>query len=124
MPSPDGESAIVVVLGKPRARAVALSTGSPIGRVKHPRAVTDAAYAPSGRLAASGGRDRTGRIWDTRTWREVTEPLVGHNGQVLAVAFDRTGGRVATSSTDQGARVWRVRAPVARSRPSSGTPVQ
>jgi WD40 repeat protein len=32
--------------------------------------------------------------------------LQGHVGQILAVAFDRTGSRVAASSTDQTARVW------------------
>ena len=81
-----------------------------IGRVKHLRAVTDAAFAPTGRLVASSGRDWAGRIWDTRTWREVREPLLGHNGQVLAIAFDTADtGRIATASTDQTARVWRLR---------------
>ena len=107
VPSPDGTSAIALV-GKPRARAIALSTGARIGRVKHLRAVTDAAFAPDGRLVASSGRDHTGRVWSTRTWREVRRPLLGHNGQVLAVAFDRTGERIATGSTDQTARVWRI----------------
>ena len=37
------------------------------------------------------------------------DPLRGHDGQVLAVAFDRSGERIATGSTDQTARVWRVR---------------
>ena len=50
--SPDGTSAIVVA-GKPRARVVALATGSPIGRVKQAPRVTDAAFGPSGRLVAS-----------------------------------------------------------------------
>jgi WD40 repeat protein len=112
VPSADGSSAIVVVLGKPRARAFSLSTGAAIGRVKHVRAVTDAAYAARGPLVASSGREWSARIWDTRTWQEVGEPLRGHTGQVLAVAFDRSdraGGRIATASTDQTARVWRLR---------------
>ena len=36
-----------------------------------PHVVTDAAFSPNGRLVASGGRDWTGRVWSTRTWREV-----------------------------------------------------
>jgi WD40 repeat protein len=107
VPSPDGASAIALV-GKPRARAISLATGAWIGRVKHPRVVTDAAYSPNGRLVVSGGRDHTGRVWSTRTWREVEGPLLGHNGQVLAVAFDRAGDRIATGSTDQTGRVWRT----------------
>jgi WD40 repeat protein len=107
VPSPDGTSAVALV-GKPRARAISLATAAWIGRVKHPRVVTDAAYSPNGRLVVSGGRDWTGRVWSTSTWAEVEEPLRGHNGQVLAVAFDRTGDRIATGSTDQTGRVWRV----------------
>ena len=106
--SPRGTSAIVVA-GKPRARVVGLATGEPVGRVKQPPQVTDAAFAPSGaRMAASSGVDQTARLWDTRTWTE-TRVLRGHVGRVMVVSFDRTGERVATGSTDQTARVWRTR---------------
>jgi len=108
VPSPDGRSAIVLT-GKPRARVIALSTGARLGRVKHPRVVTDAAFSPDGRRVVSSGRDHVARVWSTTTWREVMDPLLGHNGQVLAVAFDRAGQRIATGSTDQTARVWRAR---------------
>jgi WD40 repeat protein len=108
VPSPDGRSAIVLT-GKPRARVVSLSTGAWIGRVKHPRVVTDAAFSPDGRLVVSVGRDRVARVWSTRTWKEVMSPLEGHDGQVLAVAFDRPGERIATGSADQTGRVWRAR---------------
>jgi WD40 repeat protein len=104
--SPQGTSAIVVV-GKPRARVVALATGAALGRVKQPPQVADAAWAPSGRVVASAGADRTARLWDTRTWTE-TRALRGHVGRVLVVSFDRTGERVGTGSTDQTARVWRA----------------
>ena len=105
--SPDGATAIVIA-GKPRARVVALATGSVVGRVKQSTEVTAAAFAPSGRLVASGGADRTARLWDTRTW-EQTQVLRGHVGRVLTVSFDRSGQRVGTGSTDQTARIWRSR---------------
>ena len=108
VPSPDGSSAIALV-GKPRARVISLSSGAWLGRVKHPRVVTDAAFSPDGRLVVSGGRDHVGRVWSTASWSEIMDPLRGHDGQVLAVAFDRSGERIATGSTDQTARVWRVR---------------
>ncbi len=108
VPSPDGASAIALV-GKPRARAIALATGARLGRVKQARAVTDAAFGPGGRVVASSGRDATGRIWSARTWREVRRPLLGHGGQVLSIAFDRAGDRIATGSTDQTGRVWWAR---------------
>ncbi len=106
VPSPGGRSAIVIA-GKPRARVVELSSGAVIGRVKQPPRVTAAAYAPSGRMVASSGVDRSARLWNTRTWQEV-RPLRGHVGQVLAVAFDPSGERVATASTDQTARIWKA----------------
>jgi WD40 repeat protein len=104
--SPDGETAIVIA-GKPRARVVSLATGAIVGRVKQATKVTAAAYAPSGRFVASGGVDRTARLWDAGTW-EVAHVLQGHVGRVLTVSYDRTGRLVATGSTDQTARVWRA----------------
>ena len=61
----------IVVAGKPRARAIDLASGARLGRVKHLRAVTDAAFAPAGdslRAAdatargASGARDPGARL--------------------------------------------------------------
>ena len=104
VPSPDGATAIALV-EKPRAPAFALPSGVRVGRVKHLRGVTDAAFGPSGRFVASAGRDRIGRIWSVDTWQQA-QALVGHVGQVLAVDLDRSGKRVATASTDQTARVW------------------
>ena len=106
VPSPDGRTAIVIA-GKPRARVVDLSSGAIVGRVKQPPRVTASAYAPSGRIVASSGVDRSARLWDTRTWQEI-RALRGHVGQVLAVAFDATGLRVGTGSTDQTARIWKT----------------
>ena len=104
VPSPGGSAAILIA-GKPRAGVIALSTGARIGRVKHVRAVHDAAFGPEGRLVVSGGIDRAALLWDARTWTELRR-LQGHVGQILAVAFDRSGSRVAAASTDQTARVW------------------
>jgi len=98
---------VIVIAGKPRALAFALPSGVRIGRVKHAREVTAAAFAPSGLLVASSGVDTTARLWNTRSW-EVERVLPGHVGHIQSVEFDGSGSRLATSSTDQTARVWRV----------------
>ncbi len=59
-------------------------------------------------LVATGGEDRTVRLWDGRTGRQLAR-LEGHTGQVLDVAFDPTGALLASASADEGARVWDVR---------------
>ena len=103
--SADGGTAVIIA-GKPRARVVSLATGAIVGRVKQAAKVTAAAFGPSGRFVATGGADRTARLWDARTW-EVTRVLRGHVGRVGTLSYDSTGQLVATGSTDQTARIWR-----------------
>ncbi|MCL2090964.1 MAG: hypothetical protein FWH11_07045 [Micrococcales bacterium] len=67
-------------------------------------------------VGASGGADRTVRLWDPATGRPVGDRLRGHDGPVVAAAFGQAGGRtlLATASDDGTARLWD---------PASGEPV-
>lgn len=104
--SPDGLSAIVIV-DKPRALVVELRSGAVIGRIEQIVRVADAAFAPSGRLVASSGVDRSARLWESVGWQQL-RVLRGHVGRVLAVAFDPSGHWLGTGSSDQTARIWRA----------------
>jgi len=54
-----------------------------------------------------GGLDRTVRVWDLATGSAIGEPLVGHDGGVLAVAVGELEGRaVAVSGGEETVRVW------------------
>ena len=57
-------------------------------------------------LAASGGEDDLGYIWDLTTGDELVK-LTGHTDSVTSVAFSADGGLIATGGMDGKIRVWR-----------------
>ncbi len=72
--------------------------------------VNAAAFAPDGKLHATGSSDRTGgylRLWDAASGQLVRR-LEGHTDAVTSVAFSRDGKRLLTSSYDATARLWNV----------------
>jgi WD40 repeat protein len=60
-------------------------------------------YEP--RVRATGGHDRTIRVWDLVTGRE-TFALKGHMAGVWSVAFTPDGQRLASGSGDRTVKVW------------------
>src|SRR4029078_69389 len=69
----------------------------------HAGQVLPLAFAPDGATIATGGVDRTVRIWDTRTGAELRQ-LTGHTGEVHAVAFSPDGAIIASGSSDHTGR--------------------
>ena len=65
------------------------------------------AISPDDRLAATGTRNGTVRLWSTKTGRPLRQ-LVGHELSVPAVAFSPDSKLVATGSADFTARLWRT----------------
>merc|ERR1712002_1322954 len=61
-----------------------------------------------GSLAASGGLDAYGRIWDLRTGRCIMF-LQGHLKSILSVDFSANGFHIATASEDNSAKIWDLR---------------
>ena len=62
------------------------------------------AFSPDGRRLAFG-TDHAVTVHDLAAGRDVLT-LEGHTGEVLAVAFDRDGSRIACGSRDRSVRVW------------------
>ena len=74
----------------------------------HGEKVSCVAFGPNGKYLASCSSDKTVRIWDTHTGRQV-DILFEHKGRVLSVAFSPDGKHVASVGTDKTVRIWKPR---------------
>jgi WD40 repeat protein len=66
----------------------------------HTLPVEDLAFSPDGRVAASASRDKTIRLWDVQSRKELRR-FDGHRAQVVAVAFSSDGKRLVSGSGDR-----------------------
>ena len=71
----------------------------------HEYNVTVIAFAPDGRTLASGGRDRTVKVWDVETG-VCTADLTGLGGEPTAVAFSPDGKALAVATLRGGVSTW------------------
>ena len=63
------------------------------------------AYSPDGKRLATASIDKTAKVWDPATGKELLT-LRGHTEDVVGIAFSPDGTRVATASYDKTAKVW------------------
>jgi WD40 repeat protein len=71
----------------------------------HRGSVQSAAFSPDGRFILTASDDRTARVWDVKTGREVSV-LRGHRRGVQSAAFSPNGSLMVTAGDDGVARVW------------------
>jgi len=67
--------------------------------------VVSAQFSPDGRRFVTASTDKTARVWDAASARELLA-LNGHKDRVRSAAFSPDGQRIVTASWDKTARVW------------------
>jgi WD40 repeat protein len=86
--------------GKFEGRLWNAATGEPIGRpLLHDGLIAAAAISPDGKVALTGGFDKTARLWDTTTGQALG-PALTHPAPVISVAFSPDGRTILTGSSD------------------------
>ena len=67
--------------------------------------VASAAFSPDGTRIVTASGDKTARVWDAATAKEIAV-MRGHGNRVTSAAFSPDGTRIVTASDDNTARVW------------------
>jgi WD40 repeat protein len=76
----------------------------------HTEIVYALAFSPDGKYVATGSFDRTVRLWDTASGKEVKAfgGSSGHQNLVLCVAFSPDGKTLASGSQDNTVKLWEL----------------
>jgi WD40 repeat protein len=70
--------------------------------------INSVAFSPSQKLLASGGEDKTVKLWSLSDRAEL-DSLIAHQEKVYSVAFHPNGETIASGSGDKAVKLWSVK---------------
>lgn len=73
----------------------------------HELAVVTVAISPDSNYIATGSKDKSAKLWETGTGREVRS-FLGHQATVTSVEFSSDGKTLITGSNDKSIRFWAI----------------
>jgi WD40 repeat protein len=98
--SPDGRTVATVDFPAENIRLWDVSTRRHLSK-QLPGGVETAAFAPNGRVLASGGYNGELRLWDVGTQQPLTQPVRAHDrAAVSSIAFRADGSALASAGED------------------------
>jgi WD40 repeat protein len=74
----------------------------------HELAVLSVALSPDSNYAATGSKDKSAKLWELSTGREVRS-FLGHEASVTAIAFSSDGRLLLTGSNDKSIILWDIK---------------
>ena len=74
----------------------------------HERRIRGLAFSPDGRWMATGSDDGMIRVWNMEKEKVRQKDLLGHEGPIIALAFDATSELLVSAGQDTTLRLWRV----------------